>query len=203
MRNPAPTLYPIHDLLAERWSPRSISARPVEPAKLKSLLEAARWAPSSSNMQPWRFLVATRDHPEQWQRLFDCMVEWNQGWVRASPVLILSVAALLTPEGKQNHHAHHDTGLATQNLLLQAVAEGLVAHAMAGFNRGLARETLSIPEAYDPVAMIAVGYPAEASDLPEAYREGEARPRERRALNETVFGAGFGLPSPLLQEGAG
>lgn len=189
--------FPIHDLLARRWSPRAFDGRPVEVDALRTLLEAARWAPSSNNEQPWRFIVATKGHETGWNRLFDCLAEGNQKWTVLAPVLMLSVASMhFEDDGKPNRHAFHDTGLATENLVLQATASGLVAHQMAGFDVEKARVDLRIPAGYEPVAMIAVGYPGNPDILPERLRERELRPRSRRPIGEWTFGGQWGTQMP-------
>ena len=129
----AATDYPIHELLATRWSPYAFEDRPVPEADLRSLFEAARWAPSSYNEQPWNYIVATRDDPEQFQRLLSCLVDGNQVWAKAAPVLALGVVSLkFTLNGKDNRAAVHDLGLAAGNLVLEASARGLVVHQMIG-----------------------------------------------------------------------
>ena len=200
MEKPAKTQVPIHDVLRRRWSPRAFDSRSVEPEKLRSLFEAARWAPSSNNEQPWRFLVATKEAPEDYGRLFDCLLEGNRKWVHLAPVLMLSVTELnFEDDGKPNRHAFHDMGLAAENLVLQAVALGLAAHQMAGFDVEKARRTCDIPAEYDPVAMIAVGYPGDPAALPDYLRERELRPRERKTAAEFVFRPQWGKPSLLDQ----
>lgn len=190
---PATPQFPIHDLLARRWSPRSFDERPVEDSLVQSLLEAARWAPSSNNEQPWRFIVATKNHHADWTRLFDCLAEGNRRWAILAPVLILSIARMQFEEDETpNRHAFHDTGLATENLVLQATAHGLVAHQMAGFDIEKARVDLGIPAGYEPVAMIAVGYPGDPVALPERLRERELRPRDRRPMTEWAFSGQWG-----------
>ena len=197
MDQPAQLQFPIHDLLARRWSPRAFDERHVETSVLQSLLEAARWAPSSNNEQPWRFIVATKDHETEWNRLFDCLAEGNQKWAVRAPVLILSVASMnFEDDGKLNRHALHDTGLATENLVLQATASGLVAHQMAGFDLEKARADLLIPSGYEPVAMMAIGYPGDAAILPERLRERELRPRSRRPIGEWTFRGQWGTRIP-------
>ena len=195
MEKPAETDAPIHDLLARRWSPRAFDERLVESDTLRTLFEAARWAPSSSNEQPWRFIVATKDRETEWNRLFSCLVEGNQKWAFRAPVLVLSVAHMnFGDDGKPNRHAFHDTGLAAENLVLQATASGLVAHQMAGFDVEKARVDLRIPAGYEPVAMIAIGYPGNPDSLPERLRERELRPRSRRPIGEWTFLGQWGTP---------
>lgn len=196
MDKPAPTDFPIHDVLQRRWSPRAFDERLVEPDTLVRLFEAARWAPSCFNEQPWRFIVATRDQPESFQRLVNCLVESNAVWAGRAPVLMLSVAAMRFEEtGKDNRHAFHDVGLAVENLVIQATAMGLFAHQMAGFHIEKARIDLEIPAGYEPVAMIAVGYPGDPDRLPEKLRQREQAPRERRPVGEFVFSGMWGRRS--------
>src|ERR1700722_9116174 len=131
MEKPAETKYPIHDLLAHRWSPRAFADRAIEPGALGSLLEAARWAPSCFNEQPWVFLVATKEAPEEFEKMLGCLVEFNQSWVKAAQVLMISVARLhFARNNKPNRHAFHDVGLAAENLVIQATAMGLAVHQM-------------------------------------------------------------------------
>jgi nitroreductase len=187
MEKPADVTHPIHALLQRRWSPRAFADRMVEPEQLQSLFEAARWAPSSNNEQPWHFIVGTKADPSAHDRLVACLKEGNRKWAFRAPVLILSVARLnLEDEGTPNRHAWHDTGMAALSLCLQATALGLVTHQMAGFEIEKARTDLGIPAGYEPVAMIAVGYPGDPASLPDYLRERELKPRERKAVTEFV-----------------
>jgi len=200
MEKPAESQHPIHELLQRRWSPRAFAERSIENEKMRSLFEAARWAPSSSNEQPWRFLAATKEQPVDYDRLLACLVEGNRKWAFRAPLLVMSVASLnFEDEAKPNRHAFHDTGLAAENLVLQAVALGLVAHQMAGFDIEKARRTCLIPPGYDPVAMIAVGYPGDSSLLPDYLREREMKPRDRKPAREFVFSSQWGQASPLIR----
>ncbi|MBA5866874.1 MAG: nitroreductase [Nitrospira sp. CR1.3] len=200
MEKPAESQHPIHELLQRRWSPRAFAERSIEHEKMRSLFEAARWAPSSSNEQPWRFLAATKETPVDYDRLLACLVEGNRKWAFRAPLLVMSVASLnFEDEAKPNRHAFHDTGLAAENLVLQAVALGLVAHQMAGFDIEKARRTCLIPPGYDPVAMIAVGYPGDPSLLPDYLREREMKPRDRKPAGEFVFSSQWGQASPLIR----
>src|SRR5271168_1775633 len=130
-KKPAETSVPIHDLIKHRWSPRAFDARPVEAEKLRSLLEAARWASSSYNAQPWFFIVATKDDSESYKRVLDTFVEFNQGWAKNAPVLGLTAAKLKFDDGRPNRHAFHDVGQAMANLVTQAESLGLSVHQMA------------------------------------------------------------------------
>jgi nitroreductase len=195
---PAETQYPIHELIRDRWSPRAFSDRPVEKEALLSLLEAARWSASSYNYQPWSFIVATKDNPEEYNRLLSVLVEFNQGWAKSAPVLILAVAQLINDEGKENRYAFHDVGLALGNLSLQATALGLSLHQAAGFDRDKARTEFQIPEGYAPATALVIGYAGDPQSLPEGLREKELAPRERKPLQDFVFSGQFNNVSPLL-----
>ena len=199
MEKPADTQYPIHDVMRRRWSPRAFDERPIEPEKLRSLFEAARWAPSSNNGQPWRFLVATRDNKIDYDRLLNCLVEANQKWAYRAPVLLLSVAKLQFEDGSPNRHALYDTGMAVENLSLQATELGLVAHQMAGFLIDRARADCQIPEGYELVAMMAIGYPGDPAILSERLRAREVQPRDRKPVTEFVYATTWQKPSLLFR----
>jgi nitroreductase len=199
----ADTRYPIHELLQRRWSPRAFAERPVEPEKLHSLLEAARWAPSTGNEQPWTFLVATKDNMDEYTRLLSCLSDNNQRWASAAPILMISVASLRFARNDQpNRFAFHDVGLAVENLVIQALAMGLYVHQMAGFNPQKARELYGIPDNVEAVAAIALGYLGDAGTLPEDLRERELTPSVRKPMQEFVFGGAWGRTAPCVQ-GAG
>lgn len=191
--------YPIHELLRLRWSPLAFSTKAVEPDKLLSLFEAARWAPSSYNEQPWSFVVATRENMAEFQKLLDCLVEGNAVWAQNAPVLMLSVAKLnFTRDGLPNRHAFHDVGLAVANLIFQATALGLSVHQMAGFDMEKARETLKLPSGYEPVGCIAVGYGDVVETLPERLQKRHQSSRARKRLEEFVFANKWGHVSALI-----
>ena len=141
----APDVDGVHELIRQRWSPRAFSDKEIPAAELKTLFEAARWAASSSNEQPWRFLVGRRGD-ETYQKIFNALVPFNQTWAKSAPVLVLSVAKkTFTEKGTPNRHALHDTGAATANLFLQATAVGLHTHSMAGFDAEQLRASFAIP----------------------------------------------------------
>jgi nitroreductase len=169
----------------------------VEPAVLGSLFEAARWAASAFNEQPWRFVVATRDDEAAHARLLSTLVPGNQAWAAAAPVLIVTaVATTYARTGKPNAHARHDLGLAVGQLSVEATSRGLVLHQMAGIDADRAREACGIPEGYEPVTAIALGYPGDPASLPDALRERETALRTRRPAAESVFGGRWGEPAP-------
>ena len=200
MDKSAETDYPIHDLIRRRWSPRAFSDRPVERETLLSVLEAARWAPSSFNEQPWRFIIARREHTDEFERMLSCLKEGNQTWAQNAPVLLISVAKTYFGDdpSKANRHAFHDVGLATSQLALQALDCGLYVHQMAGFERDTTRETFGIPDGYEPVTAMALGHPGDPDELPEKLAEREHKPRARKSLTEIVFDGRWGEPPPLV-----
>jgi nitroreductase len=187
---PAETDYPINLLMRRRWSPRAFEeGRPVEREKVLTVLEAARWAPSCFNDQPRRFLVFDGSDSEALERARACLSPGN-AWALKAPVLMLSVAReTFEQNGKPNRWAQHDTGLATENLLLEAVALGLAAHPMAGYDADRARREFGIPEGFTPIAMIAIGYPyrGKLDDLGEKLRGKELAARERKLIGEIAF----------------
>lgn len=193
------TQYPIHDIIAQRWSPLAFANKPVEPEKLCSVLEAARWAASSYNEQPWSFIVAVKEQPEEFERLLSCLAEGNQEWARNAPVLMISVAKLhFERNGKENRHAFHDVGAAAALLALQATALNLFIHQMAGFDVAKVWETYGIPDGYEPVAAIALGYHGNPQDLSERLQQRELNPRTRKSLETFVFTGNWGESSPLI-----
>lgn len=189
--------HPINTLMARRSSRRAFDARcPVERSKLLTLLEAARWAPSSFNEQPWRYLVFDGADASLLERARACLNEGN-AWAREAPILLLSVAHLYsTRTGKPNPHAQHDVGLASENLVLQAVELDLIAPQIAGFDAERARREFAIPDAFMPLAMIAVGYPyrGDTDDLPEKLRAREQQPRQRKPLDEIAYSGMWDMP---------
>jgi nitroreductase len=188
-------------VIARRWSPRSFADRPVEPEKLQQILEAARWAPSSYNEQPWRFLIATKDAPEAYEQMLSVLNEKNQRWAQQAPVLMLSVAkTTFSRNDKPNRHAWHDVGLAMGNLLAQATALDVYVHQMAGIHPETAREIYSIPEDFEVVAGAAIGYLGDPDDLPETFQKSETTERSRRALSQTVYEGTWGETAPLVAD---
>jgi nitroreductase len=193
---------PIHELLTGRWSPYAFDDRPVPEADLRSLFEAARWAPSSYNEQPWRYIVATQEDPAQFQRLLSCLVDGNQVWAKAAPVLALGVVSLsFARNATANRAAVHDLGLAAGNLLLEATARGIVVHQMIGILPDKAREVYGIPEGFEAWTGMAIGYRGDPASLPDPLRQRDLAPRQRKPLREFVFSGQWGTPSPLVLRG--
>jgi nitroreductase len=187
--------WPIDEFFTRRWSSRSFSSRAIEPEKLNILFEAARWAPSCFNEQPWRYVVATQDEAGEFGVLASLLVEGN-AWAKSAYLLALSVAKLrFERNGKPNLHAWHDVGAASVSMALQASELGLNMHQMAGFDRQRARAALSLDDGHDPVAMIAVGFPGDPAALSETLRARETAPRERLPIDQFVFGGAWGRPA--------
>lgn len=184
----APFDHPIHDLLAQRWSPYGFSSKAVTKGDLCSLFEAARWAASSYNEQPWRFIVATKENTGEFDKLLSCLVEPNQEWAKAAPVLALGVVSLkFARNGKDNKAGPHDLGLAAGNLVVEATSRGLHVHQMIGIVPEKARDVYQIPEDFEAWTAIAIGYRADPEQLPDAFRERDQTPRQRKPLHEFVF----------------
>ncbi|MEK3725354.1 nitroreductase family protein [Paenibacillus sp. FSL H8-0034] len=176
--------YPVTPLFLNRWSPRAYSDQPVSEQDLHTLLEAAHWAPSSFNDQPWRFIVAKTD--EQLAVFHDFLSEFNRSWASKAPVLILVASDTKRENGDPNGAHAFDSGAAWGSLALQAKLLGLVTHAIGGFSRDQARTALNIPSTWELHAVIALGYQGDKLSLAEGLREREL-PNTRRPLNEVIF----------------
>jgi len=187
--------HPIQDFVANRWSPYGFSDRDVSEADLRSLFEAARWAASSYNEQPWSYIVATRAQTSEFERLLSCLVEENQLWAKTASVLVLGVATLnFKRTDKPNKAAIHDLGLAAGNLVLEATVRGLSVHQMIGILPDRARELYEIQDGSEAVTGIAIGYAGDPDALPDHLKERDLAPRERRPLSNFVFGGSWGSP---------
>lgn len=192
--------YPIHELLVQRWSPYGFDERPVAPDDIRSLFEAARWAPSSYNEQPWSFIVASREEPEEFEKLLSCLVDANQEWAKAAPVLVLGVVSLrFARNGKENRAAVHDLGLAAANIVFEATARGLFVHQMIGILPDKAHEVYGIPENSQAWTAMAIGYKGDPATLPDKLKERDLTPRRRKPLHQIVFAGRWGDPSPLVR----
>lgn len=195
LSKPANTEFPVHTLIGDRWSPVVFEPRPVSSDAVGSLFEAARWAPSSYNDQPWSFVFAQREQTNDFQRLLQCLVEANQQWAKDAGLLVLSVArAELSRTGKPNKFAWHDVGAATQNLLLQATALGLHGHPMGGFDAAKAQADLQIPAPFQPAAMIAIGHlKADLTGVDQGTVQRQLGARDRRPLSELLHVGRWGV----------
>ena len=195
----AVTDYPVHDLIASRWSPYSFANRPVSDDDLRSLFEAARWAASSYNEQPWSYMVAKKEDADEFGRLLSCLVEANQVWAKAASVLALGISRLnFARNNNPNRAAIHDLGLAAGNLVLEATSRGLAVHQMIGILPDKARELYSVPEGHEPMTALAIGYAGDPMDLPEQFRPRDSARRPRKPLKEFIFGGKWGVASDLL-----
>ncbi len=194
----ARTDHAIEPLLAGRFSPYGYDPRPLPAADLRSLFEAARWAPSAFNEQPWRYLVALRQDEDAFARLLSCLVDANRQWARHASALAISVAALTyARNGEPNGTALHDMGLAAANLTVEASARGLVVHQMGGILPDRVRELCAVPEGFQPLTGLAIGYAADPQTLPEALQQRDTAPRTRRPQAEFVFGGTWGRAAEL------
>ena len=195
------TDYSVHTLISERWSPYGYAERAVSDSDLRSLFEAARWAASSFNEQPWSFVIASKANPEDFERLLSCLVDGNQAWARAAPVLVLAITRLrFARNDKINRHAFHDLGLATANLCLEATARGLAVHQMAGIVPDRARQLYEIPEDSEAVTGIAIGYPADLDSLTSELRGRDEVRRPRKPLADFVFAGRWGMAAEMVQK---
>ena len=171
----------------ERWSPRAFADRDVSAADLRTIFEAARWAPSSYNEQPWRFFVGHRGS-ETYNKILDALVPFNHDWAKRAPVLVLGVAKTrFSHNDSPNNYAAHDLGAAMALMAVQATALGLAAHQMAGFDWVKARDAFAIPDTYAMGSVMAIGYHGELTDLDEKFQAQEQAPRSRKPLNEIVL----------------
>jgi nitroreductase len=195
----AVTDYPVHDLIASRWSPYNFADRSVSNEDLRSLFEAARWAASSYNEQPWSYIVAKKEDANEFERLLSCLVEGNQAWAKTASALALGVSRLnFARNNKPNRAAIHDLGLAAGNLVLEATARGLAVHQMAGILPDKARELYSIPDGHEPLTGLAIGYAGNPADLPKELRARDGARRPRKPLKEFVFGGKWDVTATLL-----
>jgi len=187
----AVTAAPLLPAIAARWSPRAFDPdRALTEADLTPLLEAARWAASSSNMQPWRLAWALRGEPA-FDRILATLAAGNQVWAHRAGALLIGCAVLARPNGTPNRHAAHDLGQALAQLAVQATADGIVLHMMGGFDVAAAREALAVPEGIEPYTAVALGWPGDPALLDEPLRARETAPRERLPLSEIAPRAGW------------
>ena len=185
---------PVEGLLpaiAHRWSPRAYQDRPVSASHLRLVLEAARWAASSSNGQPWRFLVGVRTDPDAratYDLIAATLVPFNQAWAPLAPVLILAYAVAQTPHGRTNHYALFDLGQSVAQMSVQASALGLATHPMGGFDREAAQRLIGAPEQFLPGVVLALGHPGDPAQLTDAdLRAQETGQRVRKPLSEIAL----------------
>lgn len=182
------TKFSVHDLILKRWSARSFSKKSIDEKELNTIFEAASWAPSSMNEQPWRYVYGLKEDKTHFQKFYDCLNVGNQKWAGGAAVLILSLAHKCFEKiNKENQYAWHDTGAANMLLLLQAAEMDIYGHIMAGFNKEKTMDTFNIPDKLEPVVFIALGYLDDPGKLEEPFRSRELKARTRKNLDEFVF----------------
>lgn len=185
----------INDLITKRKSTVLFSSEMIGNETIQNLFEAARWAPSSLNMQPWKFVYALAGD-SYYDKLLSCLVEKNQEWAKNAPMLLLTVAQIISDyKDRPNIYAWHDTGMAYSNLVFQATSEGLYVHPMGGFDREKAKAVANIPDRFEPVAFAAIGYKSDSNDFPPELVNREADKRTRKALKEVFYYGQFGNTS--------
>ena len=178
----------VHEFIKNRWSPRSFDDKRIEKETILSLFEAARWAASAYNEQPWRFVYATKDNRENYNKLLECVNENNRVWIATAPLLILTVIKNdMVRDNKPNRCAMHDLGLATGNIMAEAMSLDLYVHVISGFDSEKACTLFNISSAYSPVTMITVGYLGKPDALPEKFKAPETSPRTRKKIEEFAF----------------
>lgn len=193
----AETDHPILEVIEERWSARAMSADPVDTETLASLLEAARWAASCFNEQPWAYVVVRRDDPG-FADAVECLTEKNRLWAqRAGAILFACARRSFSANGKPNRWASHDVGQANAHMALQAASMGLVLHQMGGFSADRVRETYRVPDDWEPLTAIAIGHPGRPQDLEEGLRAREVQPRSRKSQREFSFFGTWGGEAPI------
>ena len=197
MDNPALTIYPVIPVIANRWSPRAFDAeRLLDAQTVGSLFEAARWAPSSGNEQPWRYIVGL-NFDEAHRAVLDCLAQGNRLWAAHAPLLFVAVSKT-TRNDRPNPHFAHDVGASLENLFLQAIDLGLHCHYMAGFSADKVRQNFGVPDGFEPVTAGAVGYWGNLDQLSDELKQREQRERERKPFSEFVFTRAWETPLPGL-----
>ncbi len=180
--------HPIHELITNRWSPYKFADRLVSKEDLLSLFEAARWAPSSYNEQPWRFIMATKSQPQEFEKLLSCLVPANQEWAKNASALALGITHLtFDRNGKENKAAIHDLGAAVSHLSFEATARGISVHQMIGIEPENARTAYAIPNDYEVLTAFAIGYSDLSEKIMDTLVERDQIPRTRKAISEFVF----------------
>jgi len=188
----APVDYPVHTIIKQRWSPQAFSDKTISEKNLQSLFEAARWAPSCFNEQPWLFIYARKEDRSKFNKILNCLSEKNQLWAKTAPLLMVTIAKTeFDHNGKPNRHAWHDVGQAISYLTFQAISMGIYCHQMAGFSRSHIIDSLEIPDGFEPVSAVAVGYLGDSDDLTEDQQIRERVPRFRKKQTKFVFKGKF------------
>jgi nitroreductase len=200
MNKPAPVTYEVHPLISSRWSPRAYNSKDIPKDALRRIFEAARWAPSSSNDQEWRYIIGFKGD-QTWQHIFDTLVEFNQLWAKDAPVLILACGMTISAKtGKNSPVYSYDVGQSVAMLSLQAAHEGLYVHQMGGYDKQKARELFNLPNEVEPLTAISIGYYGDAGNLHPNLQPMEMAERVRNNFNTFVFANKYGQPSGLFDE---
>lgn len=198
----AQTKYGVLDLIRERWSPRAYAATPIAEQSLKRILEAASWAASSMNEQPWRIILGIKEHnPDTYQKIYDCLLPMNQMWAKLAPVLMVVCSKKsFTLNGAVNRSAQYDCGAAVSMMSLQAIHEDLYMRQMAGISHQAIVDTFEIPHDYEPLVVIALGYLGEPERIEEeSRRKSESKTRSRKSLSQFVFGDEWNTSHGIVQ----
>jgi nitroreductase len=201
MEKPAETVSPVLDVVRRRWSPVAFAEQPIDTRTLQTLFDAARWAASSYNEQPWRFIVASKTEPEAFAKALACLHEFNQAWAQSAAVLVFPIVKpTFTHNNKPNGVALYDVGQAVATLSLQAMALGIFCHQMAGILPDNVRSTYAVPADFEPATAVALGYPftGDPASLSEDLRKKQLAPRGRKPFEEFVFAGSWGQPVPGL-----
>lgn len=200
MAHEVETDHPVLEMIASRWSPYAFDDRPVSDEDLLSLFEAARWAPSSYNEQPWHYIVAKKDESEEFETMLSCFVAGNRIWAKNAPVLALGITRLnFVRNNKPNRAAIHDLGLASMNLVLEATARDISVHQMIGIEPERIRTVYHVPEGFEPMTGLAIGYAAGPEILSEELRSRDRERRLRKPLQDFVFSGIWGTVSELVR----
>lgn len=193
----AKTVFPIHEILEQRWSPRAFDGKKIEKEKIQRMFEAARWSPSASNMQPWSFIIG--EHGDAtFKKIFETLVEFNQLWVKTAPLAGITVGKINTSDGNPNPWSWYDVGQAIAHLSFQATHEGLFVHQMGGFDSKQAREIFNIPEGFEAISAFAIGNMGDLKVLHPNLQKLETKERERKNMDAFVFSNNFGEKSTLI-----
>jgi nitroreductase len=199
MEKEATTRYTLHPLLKRRWSPRAFTDKAIEKEKLQRIFEAARWAPSAGNEQPWKFIVGINPD-ETWQKIFDSLADGNKLWNQNVPVLIISIGKKIYSRDQSPYfHFQYDTGQSVAHLSVEAMNQGLFVHQMAGFSSEKIIKDFDVPSDHQPLTAIALGYPGNPDDLPEQLKKRELAERTRKDFSDFVFSGTFGAAINIFQ----
>ncbi|MEJ2054834.1 MAG: nitroreductase family protein [Calditrichaceae bacterium] len=200
MKKPADTTLPLMNEIKNRWSPRAFDTHPVEPEKLERIFEAARWSASCFNEQPWRFIVGLKEQDDAWDKIYHCLTETNKIWCKSVPVLILLVAKnSFSHNDRLNKWAVYDLGQSAAYICMQATAEGLYVHQMAGFDAEEARSAFSVPDNFEIKTAMAVGYFGDPENLPDKLKKSELSKRSRKEIPEIVYSGAWGSPVKFIK----